>query len=291
MATLGFIGLGAMGAPMARNLLKSQHTVTVFARRPESMASLLDAGARAAASPAAVASQSEIVFTMVTNTEAVEDVVLGPQGIVHGARAGLVVIDHSTIVPARAKQLADELNGRGISMLDAPVSGGVAAAEAGTLSIMVGGDAGVYDRCRPLLAVLGHTITYIGQSGAGQVAKACNQICTIVNQHAAAEAMLLAERSGVDPLKVKDALMAGFGASRMLDLQAPKMIARDFNGKVESRLHHKDILIVLQMAQELGIALPASAAAAETLTRLQQQGGARRDSAAIISILDSSTTI
>jgi 3-hydroxyisobutyrate dehydrogenase-like beta-hydroxyacid dehydrogenase len=291
MATLGFIGLGAMGAPMARNLLKSQHTVTVFARRRESMASLVDAGAVAAASPAAVASQSEVVFTMVTNTEAVEDVVLGPQGIVHGARAGLVVVDHSTIVPARAKRVAEDLKARGISMLDAPVSGGVAAAEAGTLSIMVGGDRGVYERCRPLLAVLGHTITYIGNSGAGQVAKACNQICTIVNQHAAAEAMLLAERSGVDPLKVKDALMAGFGASRMLDLQAPKMIARDFNGNVESRLHHKDILIVLKMAQELGIALPASAAAADTLTRLQQQGGARRDSAAIFSILDSSTTI
>lgn len=291
MATLGFIGLGAMGAPMARNLLKSQHTVTVFARRPESMAPLVDAGARAAASPAAVASQSEVVFTMVTNTEAVEDVVLGSQGIVHGARAGLVVIDHSTVVPARAKRIAEDLKVRGISMLDAPVSGGVAAAEAGTLSIMVGGDPGVYERCRPLLAVLGHTLTYIGNSGAGQVAKACNQICTIVNQHAAAEAMLLAERSGVDPLKVKDALMAGFGASRMLDLQAPKMIARDFSGKVESRLHHKDILIVLQMAQELGVVLPASAAAADTLTRLQQQGGARRDSAAIFSILDSSATI
>ncbi len=291
MATLGFIGLGAMGAPMARNLLKSRHTVTVFARRSESMASLVDAGARAAASPAAVASQSEVVFTMVTNTEAVEDVVLGPQGVVHGARAGLVVIDHSTIVPARAKRVASDLKARGIGMLDAPVSGGVAAAEAGTLSIMVGGDPGVYERCRPLLAVLGHTITYIGNSGAGQVAKACNQICTIVNQQAAAEAMLLAERSGVDPLKVKDALMAGFGASRMLDLQAPKMIARDFSGKVESRLHHKDILIVLQMAQELAVALPASAAAADTLTRLQQQGGARRDSAAIFSILDSSTTI
>jgi 2-hydroxy-3-oxopropionate reductase len=287
MTTLGFIGLGAMGAPMARNLLKSQHVVTVFARRPESMAPLLDAGARAAASPAAVASQSDIVFTMVTNTEAVEDVALGPQGIVHGGRPGLVVIDHSTIVPARAKRLADELHKYGISMLDAPVSGGVAAAEAGTLSIMVGGDAGVYERCRPLLAALGHTITHIGESGAGQVAKACNQICTIVNQQAAAEAMVLAERSGVDPLKVKEALMAGFGASRMLDLQAPKMIARDFNGKVESRLHHKDILIVLQMARELGVALPASAAAADTLTRLQQQGGARQDSAAIFSILNS----
>ena len=138
MATLGFIGLGAMGTPMARNLLKSQHTVTMFARRPESMASLVDAGARMAASPAAVASQSEVVFTMVTNTEAVEDVVLGSQGIVHGARASLVVIDHSTIVPARAKRVAEELKARGISMLDAPVSGGVAAAEAGTLSIMVG---------------------------------------------------------------------------------------------------------------------------------------------------------
>ncbi|MCM3878923.1 MAG: NAD(P)-dependent oxidoreductase [Vicinamibacterales bacterium] len=285
MAAIGFVGLGAMGAPMAQHLLASQHSVTVFARRADVMTPFLDAGARAASSPADLASRSDIVCIMVTDTAAVEEVILGTQGIVHGARDGLVVIDHSTIIPARARRLAADLRTRGIAMLDAPVSGGVAAAAAGTLSIMVGGEATVYERCRPILLAFGQTVTYMGDSGAGQVAKACNQICTIVNQHAAAEAMLLAERSGVDPLKVRDALMAGFGASRMLELQAPKMVARAFEGRVESRLHHKDILIVLEMARELGIGLPASAAAARTLAELQARGGAKKDSAAVFTIL------
>ena len=147
-------------------------------------------------------------------------------------------------------------------MLDAPVSGGPAVAEAGALSIMAGGDEAVLERVRPILECYGKAIVHIGPSGAGQVAKACNQICTIVNTLGAAEAMLMAERAGIDPSKVKDVLMTGFGASRMLDMQAPKMIARNFEGKVESRLHYKDIHIVLAMARALGIELPASTAAA-----------------------------
>ena len=286
MAKLGFIGLGAMGAPMARNLLKAGHSVTVFARRKEAVDPLVAAGAQAAASPADVASRSSIVLTMVSDTKAVEEVVLGKDGILAGARPGSFVVDHSTIAPAAARAIAAELKAQDIGMLDAPVSGGVAAAESGTLSMMVGGEEPVFERCEPILASLGQTIVYIGASGAGQIAKACNQICTIVNQEAAAEAMLLAEKCGVDPLKVQRALMAGFAASRMLDLQAPKMIARHFEGKVESRLHHKDIHIVLQMARELGIELPASAAAAEVLTELQHRGGAKKDSAAVFAVLE-----
>jgi 3-hydroxyisobutyrate dehydrogenase-like beta-hydroxyacid dehydrogenase len=171
-------------------------------------------------------------------------------------------------------------------MLDAPVSGGGGAAEAGTLAIMVGGSAASLERATPALSCYGKSIVHIGPNGAGQVAKACNQICTIVNQLGAAEAMLLAERAGVDPRAVKEALMGGFAASRMLDLQAPKMIARDFHGKVESRLHHKDIHIVLDLARSLGIELPASTAAADVLDRLQQRGGARHDSAAIFTVLE-----
>jgi 3-hydroxyisobutyrate dehydrogenase-like beta-hydroxyacid dehydrogenase len=287
MANLGFIGLGAMGAPMARNLLKAGHSVTVFARRPAMMSPLLEAGAHGAASAAEVAARSDIIMTMVIDTGAVEHVALGEQGIADGARPGSIVIDHSTISPDGARAIAAALRERGVEMLDAPVSGGVAVAEAGTLSIMVGGPEPVFERCRPILASYGKTIVYIGPSGAGQVAKACNQICTIVNQLGAAEAMVMAERAGVDPLRVKEALMAGFGASRMLELQAPKMVARDFTGKVESRLHHKDILIVLDMAKALGISLPASAAAAEVLTRLQERGGANKDSAAVFEILNS----
>ena len=286
MSKLGFIGLGAMGAPMARNLLKAGYSVAVYARRKEPVDALVAEGAQAAASPADVASRSSIVLTMVTDAEAVREVVLGKNGVIEGARPGSVLIDHSTISPTAARAIAAELKARDVAMLDAPVSGGVVAAENQTLAMMVGGDPSIFERCEPVLARLAQTIVYIGDSGAGQVAKACNQICTIVNQQAAAEAMLMAERCGVDPFRVEEVLMAGFAASRMLNLQAPKMIARKFEGRVESRLHHKDIQIVLQMARELGIALPASAAAAEVLAVLQERGGAKQDSAAVITILD-----
>lgn len=285
--TIGFIGLGTMGTPMARNLLKGGHVVTVWSRRPDATAPLLTAGATAAESAAHVAAGSDIIVTMVTDTPAVEEVVLGARGIARGARSGSLVIDHSTIDPGAARRIAGQLWAQGIEMLDAPVSGGSIAAEAGTLSIMVGGSKVGLERATPVLSCYAKTIVHIGPSGAGQVAKACNQICVIVNQLGAAEAMLLAERAGVDPGAVKEALMGGFAASRMLDLQAPKMIARDFEGKIESRLHHKDIHIVLDLARAFGIELPASAAAADVLDRLQQRGGARQDSAAILSVLDS----
>jgi 2-hydroxy-3-oxopropionate reductase len=286
MSNIGVIGLGAMGMPMARNLLKGGHRVTVFARRADAMAPLVAAGAKPASSSAEVAERSDVTITMVIDTHAVEDVALGPRGIIEGAKPGSVVVDHSTIEPDGARRIAAALKRRDIEMIDAPVSGGPAVAEAGTLSMMAGGDEAVLDRLRPLLACYAHTIVHIGPSGAGQIAKACNQICTIVNTLGAAEAMLMAERAGIDPRKVKDVLMTGFGASRMLDLQAPKMIARDFEGKVESRLHYKDIHIVLAMARALGIDLPASSAAAAVLTELQHRGGARSDTAAVFTVLD-----
>jgi len=284
--SIGFIGLGTMGAPMVRNLLKGGHRVTVWARRREAMTPLLDAGAAAGESAAHAAAASDVVFTMVTDTRAVEEVTLGPGGVASGARTGSLVIDHSTIDPDGARRIASELQRRGIEMLDAPVSGGGLAAESGTLSIMAGGSTAAFERAHPLLTCYAKSIVHIGPSGAGQVAKACNQICTIVNQLGAAEAMLLAERAGVDPRAVKEAMMGGFAASRMLDLQAPKMIARDFDGKVESRLHHKDIHIVLELARKYGIELPASTAAAQVLDVLQERGGARRDSAAILTVLE-----
>jgi 2-hydroxy-3-oxopropionate reductase len=286
MANVGVIGLGAMGTPIARNLLKGGHRVTVFARRAEAMAPLVAAGAVAASSSADVAAHSDVIVTMVIDTRAVEEVVLGARGIIDSARAGTVVVDHSTIDPDGARRVAATLKARGIDMIDAPVSGGPAVADAGALSMMAGGDEVVLDRVRPILSCYAKTIVYIGPSGAGQIAKACNQICTIVNTLGAAEAMLMAERAGIDPSKVKDVLMSGFAASRMLDMQAPKMIARDFQGKVESRLHYKDIHIVLSMAHALGIELPASSAAAKVLTELQNRGGAKSDTAAVFTVLD-----
>ncbi|HEY1304160.1 MAG TPA: NAD(P)-dependent oxidoreductase [Vicinamibacterales bacterium] len=283
---VGFVGLGTMGTPMARNLLAGGYAVTVWSRRSDAMAPLVNAGAAAGESPADVAVKSDVIVTMVTDTKAVEEVVLGENGIARAARAGSIVIDHSTIDPNGARRIAGELASRGVEMLDAPVSGGSIAAEAATLVTMVGGSKGALERVTPVLSCYAKSIVYIGPSGAGQVAKACNQICVVVNMLGAAEALLLAERAGVDPKTVKDALMAGFAASRMLELQAPKMIARDFTGKIESRLHHKDIHIALGMARALGIELPASGAAADVLDTLQQRGGARQDSAAIISVLD-----
>ncbi|HEY0284916.1 MAG TPA: NAD(P)-dependent oxidoreductase [Vicinamibacterales bacterium] len=286
MANVGVIGLGAMGAPMARNLLKGGHSVTVFARRAAAMAPLIAAGAADASSPADVASRSDVTIVMVIDTRAVEEVALGPRGIIEGAQPGSVVVDHSTIDPDGARRIAAALNARAIEMIDAPVSGGAAVAEAGVLSIMAGGDEAVLERIRPVLECYGKTIVHIGPNGAGQIAKACNQICTIVNTLGAAEAMLMAERAGIDPAKVKDVLMTGFGASRMLDMQAPKMITRNFEGKVESRLHYKDIHIVLAMAAALGIELPTSAAAAKVLTELQNRGGGKSDTAAVFAVLD-----
>jgi 2-hydroxy-3-oxopropionate reductase len=261
--------------------------VTVFARRAEAVTALVSVGAAAAESPAEVASKSDVTITMVLDTHAVEQVALGSRGVIEGAKPGSVLVDHSTIDPEGARRIASALESRGIHMVDAPVSGGAAVAEAGMLSVMAGGDERVVDRVRPILECYAQTIVHIGPSGAGQVAKACNQICTIVNTLGAAEAMLMAERAGVDPAKVKDVLMTGFAASRMLDMQAPKMIARNFEGKVESRLHYKDIHIVLAMARALGIELPASSAAAQVLTELQNRGGAKSDTAAVFSVLAS----
>ena len=283
---LGFIGLGSMGAPMAGNLLAAGHSLAVHARRPEAMQDLVAAGASRCASPREVAARSEVIFTMVTDTAAVEEVTLGADGIAAGALPGSVLIDHSTISPSGARRIATSLGAHGIHMLDAPVSGGCAGARTATLSIMVGGDEDVFNRCRPLLESLGTTVVYIGSAGAGQVAKACNQICIVVNQLGAAEALLLAERSGVDFDRVQRAMMGGFAASRILDVQGPKMMSRHFEGQIESRLHHKDILIALEMARELGARLPASALAADLLTRLQEAGGARLDSAAVFTILE-----
>ena len=286
MASLGFIGLGRMGAPMAANLLAAGHSLAVYGRRAETVAPLAAQGAVVCTSPREVAARSDVVFTMVTDTQAVDAVACGDQGIVAAARPGLVLIDHSTIAPAGAREIAARLKRHGVDMLDAPVSGGIAGAVAGTLSIMVGGDSQVFERCRPLLLHLGTMVVHIGAIGAGQVAKACNQICILVNQLGAAEAVLVAQKSGVDFEKVKRALMAGFAASRILEIQAPKMASGRFDGEIESRLHHKDILVALEWAHELGVHLPASALAAEMMSELQDAGGARLDSAAVFTILE-----
>jgi 2-hydroxy-3-oxopropionate reductase len=275
---------------MASHLLRGGHTLAVYARRREAAEPIVAAGAIDCTSPAEVAQRSDVIFTMLTDTAAVEAVTLAGSGIADGARPGSILVDHSTISPAGTRQIAEALLARGVFMLDAPVSGGWWAAESASLSIMVGGDEDVFNRCRPLLELMGKTITYIGGPGAGQIAKACNQICIVVTQLGVAEAVLLAERSGIDFSRVHRALMAGLAASRVLEVQGPKMAARRFEGQIESRLHHKDALLALNAAHGLGLRLPAAALAAESLTALQENGGATLDSAAIFQMLEQSQT-
>ncbi len=283
---VGFIGLGIMGRPMALNVLRAGWDLAVHARRPESMEPLAAAGAATCASPAEVARHADIIFTMVADTADVEQVILGPEGVIAGASPGAVLVDMSTISPAVTRSLAARLRERGLAMLDAPVSGGEAGAIAGTLSIMVGGEAEVVDRVRPLFAVLGRNIVHVGGSGAGQVCKSCNQIVVGATIVGVAEAILLARASGVDPARVREALLGGFAASRILEVHGQRMIDSNFAPGFKARLHQKDMRIVGESALELGLALPSAATIAQYLNALVGQGLGEEDSAAIYKVLE-----
>ena len=242
---LGFIGLGTMGRPMALHLMAGGHAMAVFARRAESARPLAEAGATVCATPAAVAEGSEVIFTMVTAARDVEQVVLGPDGIVHGARPGTLVIDTSTIDPAAARAIAALLAERGVDMLDAPVSGGPQGARDARLTMMVGGKAEAVARARPLFARLGPNVIHLGESGAGQTTKACHQLALLVTAQGAAEALALAGRCGLDVERVRQVMMAGMASSRVLDAFGVRMASRDFRAGIESRLYHKDLDIAL----------------------------------------------
>ncbi len=233
--TIGFIGLGAMGQPMALNIAR-KFPVRVHARSGR-VGSLVSAGASTAESPAALAAGSDVIVTMVTGTSDVEEGLLGPRGAVHVAAAGTIVVDMSTIAPDATARIAVELAAHDIHMLDAPVSGGVAGATAGTLTIMVGGDAAVLERARPVLECLGTTIVHMGGHGAGQTAKACNQLALLVTAQGVAEALALAARCGLEPGAVRRALLGGLAASRVLDVFGARMAERQFDDGIETRLY------------------------------------------------------
>ena len=283
---LGFIGLGAMGRPMALHLLKAGHALSVSARRAEAAQPLVEAGARRLATPAEVAAASEVVFTMVTTGADVEAVALGEGGILHGAKPGTVLVDMGTIPPDTARRIAAKLAERGIEAIDAPVSGGEVGARNATLAIMAGGKAEVLARVRPLLEKLGKTLVHVGPSGAGQVAKACNQMIMVSCIEAVAEAMLLAQRAGADPEKVRLALSGGSAGSRVLEVFGAKMTARDFKAGVEARLHHKDFGILLNEAVSLGAPLPVAAQVWQQLNALMAQGRGREDTSVLLKVLE-----
>jgi 2-hydroxy-3-oxopropionate reductase len=283
---VGFIGLGVMGRPMALHLLKAGHALAVYARRAEAAQPLVDAGAKACATPAEVAAASEVVFTMVTTGEDVEAVALGEAGIIHGAKPGTVLVDMGTIPPGTARRIAAKLAARGIETIDAPVSGGEVGAQNATLAIMAGGKSEVLERVRPLLEKLGKTIVHIGPNGAGQVAKACNQMIMVSCIEAVAEAMLLAQTSGADPEKVRLALAGGSAGSRVLEVFGARMTARDFRAGVEARLHHKDFGILMNEAATLGALLPVAAQVWQQLNALMAQGWGREDTSSLLRVLE-----
>jgi len=283
---VGFVGLGIMGRPMALNLLKAGHEVTVWARRKESMAPLIEAGAQGAESPAAVAAAADIVFSMVADAPDVREVMLGAQGVVQSKRPGLIAVDMSTIPPAAAKSIGADLAAQGVTFLDAPVSGGEVGAVAGTLSIMVGGDKAAFDKVQPLFACMGKNVVHIGVSGAGQVAKAANQILTGVGVLAVAEAMAFAKKNGADPAKVREALMGGFAGSKILENHGQRMIDRNFKPGFKSWMHEKDMNIVMQTAHDLGLYLPASAATAQMFKAMVGSGLGEQDSIAVLKLLE-----
>jgi 2-hydroxy-3-oxopropionate reductase len=283
---LGFIGLGVMGRPMALNLMKHRHEMSVYARRPEAAAALTASGATRRASPAEVAAEAEVIFTMVTDSRDVEEVVLGRHGVIHGARPGSVLVDMETISPAVARAVAAALAAKSIEMLDAPVSGGPAGAEQATLSIMVGGKTAVFERVKPLFACLGRTILHMGDSGAGQMTKACNQLALLVNAQGTAEALTLARACGLDPARVREVLLGGVAASRVLELFGGRMVERNFAAGIEARLYYKDLHIALGLAHDAGLAVPAAALAMQNVNALIGRGEGGSDLSALIKVVE-----
>lgn len=281
---IGFIGMGIMGRPMTLNLINAGHNLSVHARRPEMMTELSNAGATACSSAAEVASKSDIIFVCVSDTQDVEQVILGEAGILSTIKENSVVVDMSTISPSATRALAKTLSDNKCHMLDAPVSGGEQGAIDGALSIMVGGDEEIFNRVLPLFEAMGKNIVHIGDNGAGQVTKTCNQV--VIGQAIAAigEAFVLASASGVDPAKVRQALLGGFAGSRALESHGQRMLDRNFKPGFKAHLHQKDMRIAMETAHELGIALPGASQVAQYLNAVVGNGKGENDSISILEL-------
>jgi len=286
MERIGFIGLGVMGQPMARNLLKAGYSLVVHNRSRAAVDELAGEGAAPASSAREVAEKSEVVITMLPDSPDVEAVVLGPEGIIEGVRSGQLYIDMSTIAPATSRRVYEALKQKGVDALDAPVSGGDVGAKSGTLSIMVGGTEEAFHKAQPLFEVMGKNIVLIGGPGAGQVTKACNQVVVALTIQAVAEAMTLARKAGVDPARVREALLGGFAQSRVLDLHGQRILDRNFRPGFRVKLHRKDLAIALQTGREQSLPLPATAQAAEMMNALLAQGKGDLDHSALALLVE-----
>ncbi|MDB6052428.1 MAG: 2-hydroxy-3-oxopropionate reductase [Pseudomonas sp.] len=286
MATIGFIGTGIMGLPMAQNLLKAGHTVLLSDHHSTPPASLAEGGAQVLRSPKAVAEAAEFIIVMLPDTPYVDTVLFGENGIAEGTTEGKVVIDMSSISPSATKVFAEKINATGAQYLDAPVSGGEVGAKAATLSIMVGGSQDTFERALPLLQTMGKNITLVGGNGDGQTAKVANQIIVALNIQAVAEALLFAAKNGADPAKVREALMGGFASSKILEVHGDRMIKGTFNPGFRIALHQKDLNLALEGAKELNLNLPNTANAQQVFSTCAAIGGSQWDHSALIKGLE-----
>lgn len=283
---IGFIGLGLMGKPMARNLMKSGYHLTVHNRSRAAVDELVSEGAEAAACPKEAAASADVIITMLPEDLHVEAVVGGTDGVMASIRRDAILMDMSTISPATARKIADQLATRDAHMLDAPVSGGVEAAAEGTLTIMVGGKVEIFKRVQPLFQILGKNINHMGDHGAGQVTKAANQIIVGLTLQAVAEALIFAKKSGVDPARVRRAIMGGYAQSRVLELHGKRMLDRNFQPGGMIKSHRKDLEIVLSAAKATGICLPGTAMICQLLNAVLARGGANWDHSSVVTVLE-----
>ena len=282
---LGFIGLGIMGTPMALNLIKGGHTLFLNSRSGVSK-ELTDAGGTACASAKEVAQKADIIITMVPDTPDVEKVLFGAGGVAEGLSKGKTVVDMSSISPIATKEYANKINALGCDYVDGPVSGGEVGAKNAALTIMCGAPQAAFDKVKPLFELMGKNITLVGGNGDGQTCKVCNQIIVALNIEAVSEALVFASKAGADPAKVRQALMGGFAASRILEVHGERMIKRTFDPGFRIELHQKDLNLALQGARAMGVSLPNTATAQELFNACTANGGAKWDHSGMVKALE-----
>ncbi|HEY5983345.1 MAG TPA: NAD(P)-binding domain-containing protein [Anaerolineales bacterium] len=286
MLRVGYIGLGLMGKSIARNILKAGFPVVVNNRSRPAVDELMAIGAKSASSAAAVAAQVDVVFTNLPDSSDVEQVALGEKGIIDGAHKSLVHVDNSTIKPASARLIADQFAARGVLALDAPVSGGDIGAREGTLAVMVGGPAEALEKVMPVLRAMSKTVTHVGASGAGQVAKAANQIMVAAQMVAMGELLIFARRAGVDPQKVVEAIKGGAAQCWTLDVKPPRLFAGNRSPGFKARMQLKDLRIIVDTAQEYGMPLPTTSENAKLYEKMIEMGMGELDNSAIVGVLE-----
>lgn len=284
---IGFIGLGIMGRPMAKNLLAAGHELVVADRNDEATADLQSLGATVGTTPREIAAQVDLVLTMLPNSPQVKEVVLGPDGILEGAHAGLTYVDMSSIAPLVSREVSATLAEHGVTMLDAPVSGGEPFAISGKLSFMVGGPQDVFDACEPVLAVMGASVVRVGEIGAGNIAKLANQAIVAINIAAVSEALVMAQKAGVDPRAVFEAIRGGLAGSNVMNAKAPMMLEHNFKPGFRVNLHLKDLTNAMDTSHEVGAPLPLTASVFEMMTQLRAHGHEAEDHSALLRVYES----